>query len=90
MLRQTLDLGIRAHVDARKTRLTERRLRAVALIDEPGSVDNGTTERGSSALGQQRGSTIGSAVVSLAIDDLTVNLIATPARRTPSRLADER
>jgi ribosomal protection tetracycline resistance protein len=76
--RKTLNLGILAHVDAGKTTLTERLLYAAGVIDEIGSVDDGTTQTDSLALEQQRGITIKSAVVSFAIDDVTVNLIDTP------------
>jgi ribosomal protection tetracycline resistance protein len=78
LLRKTLNLGILAHVDAGKTTLTERLLYAAGVIDEIGSVDKGTTQTDSLALEQQRGITIKSAVVSFAIDDVTVNLIDTP------------
>ncbi len=78
MLRRTLNLGVLAHVDAGKTTLTERLLFAAGVIDEIGSVDKGTTQTDSLALEQQRGITIKSAVVSFAIDDVTVNLIDTP------------
>src|SRR2546425_3838558 len=78
MLGRTLNLGIVAHVDAGKTTLTERLLYAAGVIDEIGSVDEGTTQTDSLALEQQRGITIKSAVVSFAIDDVTVNLIDTP------------
>jgi ribosomal protection tetracycline resistance protein len=78
VLRRTLNLGILAHVDAGKTTLTERLLYAAGVIDEVGSVDDGTTQTDSLALEQQRGITIRSAVVSFAIDDVTVNLIDTP------------
>jgi ribosomal protection tetracycline resistance protein len=78
LLRRTLNLGILAHVDAGKTTLTERLLYAAGVIDELGSVDAGTTQTDSLALEQQRGITIKSAVVSFAIDDVTVNLIDTP------------
>ena len=78
MTRRTLNLGILAHVDAGKTTLTERLLYAAGVIDEIGSVDDGTTQTDSLALERQRGITIKSAVVSFAIDDLTVNLIDTP------------
>ncbi len=74
----TLNLGILAHVDAGKTTLTERLLHAVGVIDEIGSVDDGTTQTDSLALERQRGITIKSAVVSFVIDDVTVNLIDTP------------
>jgi ribosomal protection tetracycline resistance protein len=78
LLRRTLNLGILAHVDAGKTTLTERLLYVAGVIDEIGSVDDGTTQTDSLALERQRGITIKSAVVSFAIDDVTVNLIDTP------------
>ena len=77
MLR-TLNLGILAHVDAGKTSLTERLLFAAGVIDEIGSVDDGSTQTDALALERQRGITIKSAVVSFVIDDVTVNLIDTP------------
>jgi ribosomal protection tetracycline resistance protein len=75
---RTLNLGILAHVDAGKTSLTERLLHAAGVIDEIGSVDDGSTQTDSLALERQRGITIKSAVVSFPIDDVTVNLIDTP------------
>jgi len=75
---RTLNLGILAHVDAGKTTLTERLLYAAGVIDEIGSVDEGSTQTDSLALERQRGITIKSAVVSFVIDDVTVNLIDTP------------
>jgi ribosomal protection tetracycline resistance protein len=75
---ETLNLGILAHVDAGKTSLTERLLHAAGVIDEIGSVDDGSTQTDSLALERQRGITIKSAVVSFAIGGVTVNLIDTP------------
>ncbi|MEX2100191.1 MAG: translation factor GTPase family protein [Acidimicrobiia bacterium] len=75
---RTLNLGILAHVDAGKTSLTERLLYAAGVIDHVGSVDEGSTQTDFLALERQRGITIKSAVVSFAIDDVTVNLIDTP------------
>jgi ribosomal protection tetracycline resistance protein len=75
---RTLNLGILAHVDAGKTTLTERLLHAAGVIDEVGSVDDGNTQTDTLALERRRGITIKSAVVSFAIDDITVNLIDTP------------
>ncbi|MEU6356937.1 translation factor GTPase family protein [Streptomyces sp. NPDC047072] len=73
-----LNLGILAHVDAGKTSLTERLLHSVGVIDEIGSVDDGSTRTDSLALERRRGITIKSAVVSFTVDDVTVNLIDTP------------
>jgi ribosomal protection tetracycline resistance protein len=73
-----LNLGILAHVDAGKTSLTERLLHTVGITDEIGSVDAGSTRTDTLALERRRGITIKSAVVSFAIDDVTVNLIDTP------------
>ncbi|MER7664121.1 translation factor GTPase family protein [Streptomyces sp. NPDC096193] len=75
---RTLNLGILAHVDAGKTSLTERLLHAAGVIDAIGSVDDGSTQTDSLDLERQRGITIKSAVVSFAVDDITVNLIDTP------------
>ncbi|MFE2944618.1 GTP-binding protein [Streptomyces sp. NPDC059255] len=74
----TLNLGILAHVDAGKTSLTERLLHAADVIDEIGSVDDGSTQTDSLALERQRGITIKSAVASFVVGDTTVNLIDTP------------
>ncbi|MFJ4833527.1 GTP-binding protein [Streptomyces sp. NPDC088747] len=73
-----LNLGILAHVDAGKTSLTERLLHAAGVIDEIGSVDEGSTRTDTLALERRRGITIKSAVVSFTVDDVTVNLIDTP------------
>ncbi len=78
MSRGTLNLGILAHVDAGKTSLTERLLYCAGVIDEPGSVDEGTTRTDTLALERQRGITIKSAVVSFTAGGRTVNLIDTP------------
>src|SRR5215472_2616987 len=76
--RGMLNLGILAHVDAGKTTLTERLLYSAGVIDELGSVDEGTTQTDSLALERQRGITIKSAVASFTVDGIAVNLIDTP------------
>ncbi|GIF22273.1 ribosomal protection tetracycline resistance protein [Actinoplanes tereljensis] len=75
---QTLNLGILAHVDAGKTSLTERLLFAAGVIDELGSVDDGSTRTDTLDLERRRGITIKSAVVSFTLRGRTVNLIDTP------------
>jgi ribosomal protection tetracycline resistance protein len=75
---RTLNLGIVAHVDAGKTTLTERLLFSAGVLDELGSVDDGSTHTDSLALEQQRGITIRAAVASFSLGDLTVNLVDTP------------
>ncbi len=75
---RTLNLGILAHVDAGKTTLTERLLFEAGAIDAVGRVDNGTTLTDSLDLERQRGITIRSAVASLTIGDVSVNIIDTP------------
>jgi ribosomal protection tetracycline resistance protein len=75
---RTLNLGILAHVDAGKTSLTERLLHAAGVIDEIGSVDAGSTQTDSLALERRRGITIKTAVASLTLGDVGVNLIDTP------------
>ena len=75
---KTLNLAILAHIDAGKTSLTERLLHSAGVIDEIGSVDDGSTRTDTLALERQRGITIKSAVVSFPLGDTTVNLIDTP------------
>jgi ribosomal protection tetracycline resistance protein len=74
----SLCIGTLAHVDAGKTSLTERLLYTAGVIDQIGSVDDGTTQTDTLDLERRRGLTIKSAVVSFAVDDVTVNLIDTP------------
>ncbi len=78
MSARLLNLGILAHVDAGKTTLTERLLHLAGVIDEPGSVDSGTTQTDTLALERQRGITIKAAVVAFPVGDTTVNVVDTP------------
>ena len=75
---RTLNLGILAHVDAGKTTLTERLLYEAGVLDEPGSVDAGSTQTDTMALERRRGITIRAAVVSFEVDGVRVNLFDTP------------
>ena len=75
---RSLNLGVLAHVDAGKTTLTERLLHLAGVVDEPGSVDAGTTRTDSLALERRRGITIKAAVVAFPLGDLVVNVIDTP------------
>jgi ribosomal protection tetracycline resistance protein len=75
---RVLNLGILAHVDAGKTTLTERLLHLAGAIDEPGSVDSGTTRTDTLALERRRGITIKAAVVSFPVEGTTVNVVDTP------------
>ena len=51
---RSLNLGILAQIGAGKTTLTERLLHLAGVIDEPGSVDSGTTQTDALALERQR------------------------------------
>ena len=75
---RSLNLGILAHVDAGKTTLTERLLHLAGVIDEPGSVDSGTTRTDTLALERRRGITIKAAVVAFPVGNTTVNVVDTP------------
>src|SRR5258708_28322218 len=81
-----MNIGIVAHVDARKTRLTERILYETHVIDEIGRVDKGTTQTDSLDLEKRRGITIKASVVSFFVNTLKINLIDTPGH--PDFLAE--
>ena len=75
---ESLNLGILAHVDAGKTSLTERLLFDAGVIDHLGSVERGDTQTDTLSIERERGITVRAAVVSFAIDGVSINLIDTP------------
>jgi ribosomal protection tetracycline resistance protein len=75
---RSLNLGILAHVDAGKTTLTERLLFEAGVIDEPGSVDAGSSHTDTMEPERRRGNTIRAAVVSFDVGGTRVNLVDTP------------
>lgn len=75
---RALNLGILAHVDAGKTSLTEGLLYFSGVIDDLGSVKDGSTQTDFLALERKRGITIRSAVASFVVGGITINLIDTP------------
>lgn len=77
-MKNILNIGVLAHVDAGKTTLTEQILFRSGLIDQAGSVDQGNTITDSLEIERRRGITIKSAAVSFMLGDLKINLIDTP------------
>src|SRR5215467_11481865 len=73
-----LDLSILEKIGIVKRRLTVPLVFTAGVIDNVGSVDEGTTQTDSLDLERQRGITIKSAVVSFTVDGTVVNLIDTP------------
>ncbi|WP_456290050.1 TetM/TetW/TetO/TetS family tetracycline resistance ribosomal protection protein [Paenibacillus sp. AK002] len=77
-MKNILNIGVLAHVDAGKTTLTEQILYKTGIIEQAGSVDHGSTTTDSLDIERRRGITIKSAAVSFMLGDLKVNLIDTP------------
>lgn len=77
-MKNILNIGVLAHVDAGKTTLTEQILFRSGIIDQAGSVDQGNTITDSLEIERRRGITIKSAAVSFMLGDLKINLIDTP------------
>ena len=77
-MKNILNIGVLAHVDAGKTTLTEQILYKAGIIEQAGSVDHGNTTTDSLDIERRRGITIKSAAVSFMLGDLKVNLIDTP------------
>jgi len=77
-MKNILNIGVLAHVDAGKTTLTEQILFKTGVIHRAGSVDHGNTTTDSLEIERRRGITVKSAAVSFMLGDLKVNLIDTP------------
>ncbi|WP_433614843.1 GTP-binding protein [Paenibacillus cellulositrophicus] len=77
-MNDTINIGVLAHVDAGKTTLTEQILYQAGVIEEAGSVDQGSTITDSLDMERRRGITIKAAAVSFMLGDLKVNVIDTP------------
>lgn len=75
---KTMSIGILAHIDAGKTSTTERLLFDTGVIDELGSVDDGTSRTDTMDQERRRGITIQAAVTAFNIGNVQVNLIDTP------------
>lgn len=73
-----LNLGVLAHVDAGKTSLTEALLHAGGAVASPGDVDDGTTRTDSLSIERRRGITVRSAVATLQVGDVAINVVDTP------------
>lgn len=73
-----INIGILAHVDAGKTTLTESILYTSGAIEQPGSVDKGTTITDSMLLEKQRGITIQASATSFQWKDKKINILDTP------------
>ena len=69
-MKNILNIGVLAHVDAGKTTLTEQILFRSGIIDQAGSVDQGNTITDSLEIERRRGITIKSAAVSFMLGDL--------------------
>ncbi|GAB6930303.1 TetM/TetW/TetO/TetS family tetracycline resistance ribosomal protection protein [Paenibacillus sp. JCM 10914] len=77
-MKNIVNIGVLAHVDAGKTTLTEQILYRAGILKQVGSVDQGNTTTDSLDMERRRGITIKAAAVSFMIGALKVNLIDTP------------
>lgn len=73
-----ISIGVLAHIDAGKTSLTERLLFETGVIDQLGTVDDGTTQTDTNDIERRRGITIRAAVTSFAHRGQQVDVIDTP------------
>ncbi len=77
-MKNRLNLGIFAHVDAGKTSLTERILFSCGALRSLGSVDNGTAQTDRMSLERERGISIRAASASVDCGNIKLNIIDTP------------
>ncbi|MBR4222688.1 MAG: GTP-binding protein, partial [Victivallales bacterium] len=72
------NIGIFAHVDAGKTTLTERMLVHAGVLQQAGSVDNGTAHTDNLPVETRRGISVKASCVSFCWNNVQINLIDTP------------
>ena len=77
-MKDTINLGIFAHVDAGKTTLSEQLLSVAGAIRKTGSVDRGTAHTDRLDVERRRGISVQAACAPLQWNGLRINLIDTP------------
>ena len=78
MSKNSINIGILAHVDAGKTTLTEQLLYLGGAIKEAGNVDKGSATTDQMPIEKQRGISVKTATATFQWNDVQINLIDTP------------
>lgn len=77
-MREIVNIGVLAHVDAGKTTLTEQFFVHAGLLKEAGSVDKGSTLSDQLALEKERGISILNSCMTFEYNGIKINVIDTP------------